>query len=326
MNQEGILGILYFRRAVLLGITCLLLSQSAPGGGQSVYSFIRNDASARFAGIGGSAVAMRHDPSLIFYNPAGIYGLQKPQLSISYFRHIVDINTGFVSFAREFEGYGWFGAGLAYVDYGSQTHVDHLENILGTFNANDLALVLTYANRTYNDNLSYGISTKLFYSSLTPEHSSTGLALDLGVQYYFPDQDLTIGASLLNLGRQLTPYADTRESLPVDLKVGLTKGLEHLPLVLSVNFHHLSEETDKTFDRFRGFTAGGEFTITDAVRFRIGYRNEMRQDIQIGSTIGLAGFSTGFGLHHRSLVFDYGFTSLGKVGSMHHISLKHAFQ
>jgi hypothetical protein len=314
------------RRAVLYSFLCFLITHSSMAGGRSVYSFINNDASARMAGIGGSGVAMRHDPALIFYNPAGLYGLQYPQTSISYFRHIVDIHSGFVSYAQEFSKYGWFGAGIAYVDYGSQTHVDHLENILGSFRPADLAFIMSYSNSIYDENFSFGLSTKFFYSSFTPEHISTGIALDIGIQYYIPHQELTIGASVLNLGRQITPYENTRESLPIDLKIGVSKGLEHLPLVLSVNFHHLNEQTGGTLDRLRGFTIGGEFTITDAVQLRLGYRNEMRQDLQIGSTIGLAGFSAGLGIHVQKYNFDYGFTSLGKIGSLHHITLKYSFQ
>lgn len=325
MGKELKLTIRYFRRAVLWCSTLLLFSQSVLAGGQSVFSFIRNDASARIAGIGGSAVALRHDPMLVFYNPAGLYGLQSPRIAASYFRHIVDINSGFLSYAQGFERYGWFGAGVAYMSYGSQTHVDINENILGTFNSADLALIMSYANTIYDENVSFGLSTKFFYSSLTPDHSSSGVALDLGIQYFIPEQDLTIGVSLLNLGRQIVPYEETRESLPVDLKIGISKGLEHLPLVLSVNFHHLTEESNDILDRFRGFTIGGEFTVTEAVRLRFGYRNEIRQDLRIGSTIGLAGFSAGFGLQNRSTQFDYGFTSLGKIGSMHHITLGYSF-
>lgn len=317
---------LFIRRAVLYLFILTILSQTASaGGGQSVFSFIRNDASARFAGIGGSAVAMRHDPALIFYNPAGLYGMESPEVSISYFRHVLDINTGFLSYAQEFKEYGWFGAGIAYMDYGTQTHVDHLENVLGDFNASDLAIVMSYSNTIYDENFSFGLSTKFFYSSLTPDHTSTGIALDLGVQYYIPNQDLTIAGSLLNIGRQITPYEDTRESLPADLKIGVSKGLEHLPLVLSVNFHHLSDDTGETFDRFRGFTVGGEFTVTEVVRLRFGYRNEMRQDLKIGSAIGLAGFTAGMGVNVQSYIFDYGFTSLGKIGAMHHVTLRYAF-
>lgn len=314
------------RRAVLYSLFFFVLSHFALASGQSVFSYIHNDASARMAGIGGSAVAMRHDPSMIFYNPAGLYGMHSPQISLSYFRHIIDINTGFLSYSQEFKDYGWFGAGIAYVDYGSQTEVDHLENVLGTFNSTDLAFVMSYANTVFDENLFVGLSTKFFYSSLTPDHISTGIALDIGMQYHIPHQELTIGASVLNFGRQITPYTETRESLPLDLKIGVSKALEHLPLVLSVNFHHVNDDTGETMDRLRGFTIGGEFTITDAVQLRLGYRNEMRQDLQVGSTIGLAGFSAGFGINVQSYSFDYGFTSLGKIGSMHHISLRHSFK
>jgi hypothetical protein len=325
-GKEITLTARYFRRSLLSLTAFLIITQAGLASGQSVFNFIRNDASARFAGIGGSAVALRHDSALLFYNPSGLYGMNHRHMAFSYFRHVVDINSGFFSIAQEFDNIGWFGAGITYVDYGTQTEVDHLENILGTFKSTDIAMVIGYANRLYGENLAFGVNAKLFYSTLTPSHSSVALAADLGIQYFLPEQELTIGASILNLGRQVTTYESTRESLPIDMKIGISKGLEHLPLVLSVNFHHLTEDTGDAFERLRGFTVGGEFTVSEIVRFRFGYRNEMRQDLQIGSTIGLAGFATGFGIHYRAYEFDYGFTSLGKIGSLHHVTLGYSFR
>jgi hypothetical protein len=313
-------------RLLTTGIVCYGISaQTLFASGGSVYEFIGNDASARIAAIGGSAVALKYDPMVIFYNPAGIYNTTGQEISITYFRHVVDINTGFISYARQIGKFGWMGAGIVYADYGTMTEIDINENILGSYNSSELALVLSYANRLYGEHLSFGASLKLFYSALTPKYTSTGLAMDLGLQYYIPEQELTIGASLLNTGRQITTYGDTRESLPIDFKFGVSKVLEHLPLLLSVNFHHINEERNKTLEHLRGFTVGGEFTISDAVRLRLGYRNEMRRDLKIGTTIGLEGFAAGFGVHVRTYRFDYSFTSLGKIGAFHHITLSYAF-
>jgi long-subunit fatty acid transport protein len=298
---------------------------SLSAGGGSVYGFIGNDASARIAAIGGSAVALRHDPMLVFYNPAGLYNVTGQEVSVSYFRHVVDINTGFISYTRPIGKYGWIGGGIVYADYGSMTEIDINENVLGTYNPSELALAVSYANRLYGENVAYGVSLKLFYSGLTPNYTSTGVALDLGIQYYIPEQELTIGASLLNAGRQITTYGETRESLPIDFKFGVSKKLEHLPLLLNLNFHHVNEERTKAIEHLRGFTVGGEFTISEAVRLRLGYRNEMRRDLKIGTTIGLEGFAAGFGVHVSTYKFDYSFTSLGKIGAFHHITLGYTF-
>jgi hypothetical protein len=39
----------------------------------------------------------------------------------------------------------------------------------------------------------------------------------------------------------------------------------------------------------------------------------------------MAGFSAGFGLTIGSLCFDYGFSSFGKIGDLHRISLGSTF-
>ncbi len=298
---------------------------SDAAGGKTIYQFITNDASARTAAIGGSAVALRQDPVLVFYNPAGLYNLSRPGVSMSYFKNVVDIHTGFLSYARQIGDYGWVGAGIAYTGYGEMQEIDENENLLGTYSSSELALVVSYANRLYGENLSYGVSAKLFYSGLTPKHTSTGIAADLGIQYYIPEFDLTLGASILNLGRQITTYAGLRESLPLDLKFGVSKKLEHLPLLLNLNFHNVNEERDNAVERLRGFTIGGEFIVSDVVRLRLGYRNEMRRDLKIGTTIGLEGFSAGFGVVVKEYGVDYAFTSLGKIGAFHHITLNYTF-
>ena len=88
-----------------------------------------------------------------------------------------------------------------------------------------------------------------------------------------------------------------------------------------MNFHKLNESAGKLSDRFRAFTVGGEFTLSRVLQLRFGYNNEQRKDLQIESTSGLAGFSAGVGILISDYRVDYALSSLGKIGSLHRISL-----
>lgn len=297
----------------------LLCSATAWTQSNTVYNFLRNDVSARAAALAGSFVTVTNDPNVLFYNPAGIGTLEQSSGSVGFFKQLLDINSGYVSYGQEFEGIGHFAAGILYTNYGSFTETDESDNTLGKFNASDIAATVGYSN-TLDENLYYGVALKFIHSSIA-EASSSGLAGDLGLFYRVPDTKLSLGASVRNVGKQLTTYAGASESLPLDVSVGASIIPRGLPLLLNVNFHRLNESADKFSDRFRAFTIGGEFTLSRVLQLRFGYNNVQRKDLQIESTSGLAGFSAGLGLTISTYRVDYALSSLGKIGSLHRISV-----
>ena len=299
----------------------VLLAFSDAGWAQSntVYNFLRSDVSARAAALAGSFFTVTNDPNLLFYNPAGIGTLEQPTGSVGFFKHLLDINSGYVSYGQAFEGIGHFGVGVLYTNYGSFTETDDQDNTLGTFSAADIAASVAYSN-TLDENLFYGVALKFIHSSIADAHSA-GLATDIGILYRVPDTRLNIGASVRNLGGQLSAYVNTKEELPLDVAFGASIVPKGLPLLLNVNFHKLNESADNFADRFRSFTVGGEFTLSKVIQLRFGYNNEQRKDLRIESTSGLAGFSAGLGLVISEYRFDYALSSLGKIGSLHRISI-----
>ncbi|MBP1647820.1 MAG: hypothetical protein H6Q30_1265 [Bacteroidetes bacterium] len=299
----------------------VLLAFSDAGWAQSntVYNFLRSDVSARAAALAGSFFTVTNDPNLLFYNPAGIGTLEQPTGSVGFFKHLLDINSGYVSYGQAFEGIGHFGVGVLYTNYGSFTETDDQDNTLGTFSAADIAASVAYSN-TLDENLFYGVALKFIHSSIADAHSA-GLATDVGILYRVPDTRLNIGASVRNLGGQLSAYVNTKEELPLDVAFGASIVPKGLPLLLNVNFHKLNESADNFADRFRSFTVGGEFTLSKVIQLRFGYNNEQRKDLRIESTSGLAGFSAGLGLVISEYRFDYALSSLGKIGSLHRISI-----
>lgn len=286
----------------------------------STYNFLLGDVSARSSAMAGSFVSMRDDINTIFYNPAGLSSISQPQASFGFLKNLLDINSGYVSVAQEISGVGMVGFGVNYVNYGTFDETDELANKIGTFSAGDLAISAGWSSEL-EENLSYGIAAKFIYSSIA-EARSSAIAADLGLLYYIPGANpVSFGLSLVNLGTQLNPYLSTRENLPLELTLGATVKPEHLPLLLNLDFHDLNDSQPDFVSHFRAFSVGGEFTMSRELRFRFGYQNARRRDLELGSTSGLAGFSFGGGLVLQKLRFDYAFVSLGKIGSLNSISV-----
>ena len=86
-------------------------------------------------------------------------------------------------------------------------------------------------------------------------------------------------------------------------------------------YTQLNEKRDSFGQRFNAFTVGAEFTLSKALRLRLGYDNQTRKDLKIGTTAGVAGLNIGVGLVISKYSFDYGFSSMGLIGGLHRISI-----
>lgn len=298
---------------IIIFFTCSILSA------QNTYEFLRLDMSPRAAALAGSFVSTYDDPNAMFYNPAGIATLEGQPISLSFVKHLLDINSASLSYSRHFEGIGRFAAGVQYINYGTFTAADEFGNKTGEFGAGDFALTIGYANQL-DENFYYGANVKFIYSSIE-EVSSTGIAVDLGLQYLISDSRWSFGISALNLGGQLSTYYDTQEDLPLDVRAGFSKSLEHLPFTFFFSINKLNEKYDDFADRFKQFSVGGEFRLSQSFHLRLGYDNEKRKELKIGTTAGLAGFSLGVGLNISNYLLDYAFSSMGSIGSLHRIGV-----
>ncbi len=307
-------------KKILPGILFLLVTSNfLYSQTNTTYNFLRLDVGARASALSGSFTAMENDVNVIFYNPAGIATLKDKQASVGFYKYLLDINSGNAAYVQKYKDIGYIGAGIQYINYGSFDKYDVNSNNLGTFGASDIALSLGYGN--VYDNLFYGGNLKIIYSSYD-SYKSSAVAVDLGAMYKIQKANMTLGLSLLNVGTQITSYQDYKENLPMDLRFGLTKKLENSPLTLSVGFYALSDSYDKFFNRFKNVTAGAEFEISDNINFRVGYDNQLRQELKTGSAIGIGGFSAGLGVKlQEKYQIDYGFNSMGKLGSTHRINV-----
>jgi hypothetical protein len=290
---------------------------------QSTYEFLRTDMSPRASALGGSFVANSDDADVIFYNPAGIISLTETPVSFSFVKHLLDINLASFSISREFENIGRFGAAVKYINYGSFTGADEFGNRNGEYGAGEFAFLLGYAGKL-DDNFYYGSNVKFIYSGIQ-DYSSTAVGFDIGLHYAVPNEDIHIGLAIQNIGTQLSSYIDTNEKLPLDITVGFSGKLKHLPLRLFLDFHKLNKESDNLLSRFKYFTVGGEFTLSRVLTLRVGFENEKRKELKIGTFAVMAGFNIGLGINIKEYNFDYAYSSFGEIGALHRIGVKTVF-
>lgn len=289
----------------------------------SPFQALRYIGSARATGMASCFVAMTDDPAAIFFNPASIYTNQDKNFSTTFFKHVLDINSGQISYIlpgkKEWASDGVIATGISYTNFGSFDYADKNGNKNGTFSANDVSALISYSNEL-DTNFYYGVSAKMMFLNLE-NASSIAFAIDAGLLYSILDKKTNIGLSILHVGGQVKTLGGVSEPLPLDIRLGVNHRLEGLPLLISFSFHHLADETDKFVDKFMNFALGGEFYLGDYIQVRLGYDRQIRQYSAPSINKKLAGFTGGVGVKTKSFNLDYGLAQEGNGSLLHRFSI-----
>lgn len=340
----------------LFTIYCCLAAAglSAQIGGTHVYEFLNLSASPRITALGGHLITVQDsDISLAFHNPASLNPQMDDQLAFNTEFYLGGITHGYAAYGFRLPKSGlMMHGGIKYLSYGEFDARDAQAVDLGTFRASEYALTAGVGKQV-SERLSAGANFKLITSQLEG-FNSTGFSLDLAGMYQ--DTASRFAASLVfkNVGAQITPYADTRESIPFQIEAGFSKKLKHLPFRLSVIAIHLerwnilyddpdakddgllfgNEPTDPsafaqfTDNLFRHLVFSGEFLFGAKENFqlRIGYNHLRRAELNPQAIRSMAGFSTGLGFKIKRFRFDYGMSFYGVGTSAHHLGIATNFK
>ena len=309
------------RSALLLLFTFLLSEQLTAAAGTAGFGFLNVDFNSRSSAMAGAFMAMRGDVSVIMHNPAGMAYSNEKQFGFDYVNYLLDINGGQVVYTQRIDGHGQISGAISYFNYGKFEETTEFANKTGNeFGANDIAFALSYADML-EEMFSYGVTVKYVHSNIDM-YSASAIAMDFGLLYEAPfEDDLFFGLSLLNLGKPLDAFISTREDLPLSLRLGMSKKLAHLPLEFNIGLIDLNVAEDSFWDRFKKFSIGGEFTLSEVIRLRLGYNNEIHDGLDTGTGAGLSGVSIGLGIHYDKYRFDYGFSTFGDLGAIHRIGI-----
>ncbi len=301
---------------LLLAFLALSITLNAT---ETPFSFLRYNSSARASALAGAFVTMKNDPSAVFYNPATIYTVEDKFLSTTFLKHVLDINSGNISYVYNKLENGVLAANIAYTNYGTFQRRDINGNLQpGEFSGSNLCMGVTYANEL-DSNFYYGVTGKLIYLKLE-EQSSMALAMDAGLFYKLKDGRTNLGLSVLNVGTQVSKLGDVSDKLPLDIRLGINHRLRGLPLLVNFNFHHLADNSQGILDKFKNFSFGGEVYLGKYLMARVGYDNNIRSNISPESSKGLSGISLGAGIKLKEINLDYSYSQYGVSAILHRIS------
>jgi len=292
----------------------------------SGFPILGMEPSARAAALAGSTVALTEaNAGVLFSNPALLTPAVDGRLEFSYLNHVSDINAGWIAYGKDMDSLGTFAVGLRYLSFGSFDERNELGEKTGTFSASDVAVSIG-ASRPWRNRMRYGASFEIMRSSLASEAASAA-ALEAGAVFVDEDRRRSFGISLHHVGLVLSSVGNRSDKLPVDLRIGFTQKLAHLPLLFSVTGYRL-HKLDGGPDDAGGLSRllyhlrfAGEFQFNKAFNVRFGYDHRRHDELRVKSRLDMAGFSTGIGIVISRIGIDYAYNSWSSLGGLHRFTV-----
>jgi hypothetical protein len=287
--------------------------------GQTGMQFLKVDASARAAAMGGAYSMVGDDASAMFYNPAGI---GKMQNKLDFFsgrtQWIADINYTAAALAKSFGNWGVVGVNVLFADYGDDmigTRVASNEKgyeRTGAVDVGAYAFGLSYA-KSLTDMFTIGGSVKytgqqlgesiIIAGGATKENKIHALAFDFGTIFYPGFESLRVGMSVSNFSGDVK-YFDEAFQLPLTFRIGAAMdvldifGEHESPLLLAVDALHPRDYTERVH-------VGGEYLFKNMIALRAGYKFNYDEE----------GLTAGIGLKYSvagvNLKLDYSYGDVG---------------
>lgn len=316
-------------------------------GGRHTFQVLDFNNSARVEALGGYLLGVKdEDANLGQANPALLNRDMHGQINLNYINYFADANFGYTSYTRHISDLGTFNASILYADYGQFEYADLNGQRNGsTFGARDLVLSLGYGTQV-SRRISVGAQFKMVGSFLE-SYNAFGAAFDIGAVYTDTSKNLGVGLIIKNAGMQFKSYTPgNRESLPLNIAVGLSKKLSHAPFRFTFTYDNIQkwnliyfDETSATsVDQLTGETIevkppgvlkkfmyhvsiGTELLLGKNFHIRMGYNHMQRQTLKVGAKPGMTGFSLGLGLKVKSLHLSYAMAKYHISGTSNQITI-----
>ena len=204
-----------------LGVASMQAQES-----QTAYNFLRLPVSAHAAALGGDNITIiEDDASLMFHNPALLSSVGDKTLGLNFMSYMEGSTTASASFNRNVGDKASWAVSGQFINYGSMRQTDEFNQQTGEFSAKDIA-VSGYFSYMLSQHIAGGIAAK-FITSYIGDYSSIGMGIDLGLNYYNSEEELSLSLVAKNLGGQLKAYNDEYDPMPIDVQLGVSKRFAH---------------------------------------------------------------------------------------------------
>lgn len=279
--------------------------------------FMATGFGGRALAMGGASVAIAGDVSAAYWNPAGLMGMNYPEIGLMHeqrFGGLLSYNYGGVAWPfgpRYTLALSVTRMGVddipdtrgALIDLDGNGQLDPNERLdpskITSFSTADWVAYLTYAFQS-NNRLALGVNLKLISRSLL-DASAMGVGFDIGALYRVTDA-LSLGATVQDVTTTLMAWSTGRNELvSPTLKLGAGYGINALggTITPALDFDIMFENRRFASTFHVGAVsvnprAGLEYRFQDLFALRAGYSDT--QDLTFGA-----------GIHLPKLYLDYAF-------------------
>ena len=320
-----------FKKLLFFCLLLKLTASSSQVGGRSVYQFLNLVTSPRQAALGGKVITF-HDSDVNqgHFNPANINPEMDNKLALNYGSYFGEVAYGTASYAYTYDRHvQTFFGGVNYVNYGKFDGYDENGLQTSSFTGSEIALTFGYAYNIPNSDFYVGANAKLISSTLE-SYNSFGAAVDLGALFIDTRNDVNWAISIRNVGVQITPYAETREKLPLEVLIGVSQLMENVPIRWHLTLENMHQwqlafsnpnraqgslDGGSTPDKpsvfgnaLRHVIIGAELFPDKGFNIRVGYNFRRAEELRILEQRNFSGISVGFGLKMGNLKFNYSYS------------------
>jgi hypothetical protein len=296
-------------RKFLLLFTIVILSYALLGaeGNAPAVGFLKLGIGARPAGMGGAFCAIVDDATSLYWNPAGLTGIENQSVTFMHALYIDSSFFDYVAYAGDFGSYGSLGVGIQYISAGEITETDETGTEIGSYTPNDTVISLGYALRY---SFSVGITVKSIKSTII--NSAQTQAIDLGIlSPGYLDDRLRLALTVANIGGNIK-FEQEQERLPLINKIGSAYKIKE-QWIVGLDIALSGEEASYV-------SLGTEYILQvgsiSELAGRIGFTSR-----NSGDNDGPSGISMGFGFSSQKFSIDYGYVPFGSMGLTHRLSL-----
>lgn len=309
----------------------------------SAFNTLRLPASSHAAALGGQNVTLIEDePTAGWYNPALYANVSDLSAGLDFMTYAAGSTWMGAHFVKAFGERHTMAVGVQYMNYGKMDETDEAGNTLGQFSAKDIVIGAGYSY-LLSDRWTGGANLKMMVSNLA-DYTALAAAIDVGVNYYDDENDLSVSASLQNIGTQLKAYHNgQRTHLPFTLALGFSKGMAHLPVRFHVtmtdvtrwksSYYVLPENKDKDKSDKVGFgkkalnhfVLGLDILPTDYLYLSVGYNFRRAYELKASGSSHLAGLSAGAGVNVKHFKFGVSYAKYHQASNSIMANVGYAF-
>lgn len=279
--------------------------------GMSGATFLKIAPGAKPVGMGGAYTAVSGDINCLYYNPAGIGTISKPQIGAMHTEWITDIKYEFVAGVFILRA-GVLGISATLLTMGKMEGRGANREVTDDFTATDFAVQLSYAKSLSSKNL-IGGSLKYIRQKIADE-TADGIAVDIGFQRKIIG-NLNLGITVRNLGPKMK-FISERYNLPLTLGIGTGLTIGGITLAFDTNYEVVDENLK--------FSFGTEYLPVQFLSLRGGYCFNALKNATSSNDETLFdlkdGLGGGIGLNILNYNLDYAIVPYSDFGTTQRIS------